>query len=172
MRRSASSTSHSPRNLSPTPGHPRASSLPVPPIVIDSIDDPRLAPYRSLKESNATRDRGLFVVEGLKLVERLMASDYTLESVVATTTRAEEVPAPVPGEVPIYLLSPEAMSLLVGFQYHLGVLSCARRRSSVSLEEWANAQGSRSTLVIAPHLESPDNLGAILRNADVFGIDG
>ena len=42
-------------------------------VHVTSLDDPRLAPYRDLKRSNLTRHSGLFVVEGDKLVRRLLA---------------------------------------------------------------------------------------------------
>ena len=44
----------------------------MPRIPIDDLDDPRIAVYRSLKATNRTRDLGQFVVEGERLVDRLL----------------------------------------------------------------------------------------------------
>ena len=49
---------------------------------IDDLDDPRLAPYRALKKSNATRSSDHFVVEGDKLVGRLLDSDFAIQSLL------------------------------------------------------------------------------------------
>ena len=54
----------------------------MPFVEIASLDDPRLAPYRHLKDTNLTRWSGLFVAEGEKLVRRLLASDYETATVL------------------------------------------------------------------------------------------
>ena len=53
----------------------------MPRIAIESLDDPRVQMYRHLKASNLLRDGRLFIAEGTKLVERLLASDFQTESV-------------------------------------------------------------------------------------------
>ena len=53
-------------------------------VAITDLDDPRIAIYRSLKATNQTRGLGQFVVEGEKLVERLLASRFPLVSVLVT----------------------------------------------------------------------------------------
>ena len=76
----------------------------------------------------------------------------------------------MPEGVPIYVLPHELIDRLVGFPFHRGVLACASagrrrrsRRSSVGSEP--------AFLVICPKLTDPENLGAIARIGDVFGID-
>ena len=54
----------------------------MPQIRINSLDDPRLEPYRYLKDTNRTRWASLFVCEGEKLVRRLLDSDFSVESVL------------------------------------------------------------------------------------------
>ena len=51
---------------------------------ITDLDDPRIAVYRSLKATNQTRGLDQFVVEGEKLVERLIASRFPVVSILAT----------------------------------------------------------------------------------------
>ena len=48
----------------------------MPRIAIDSLDDPRVQMYRHLKASNLLRDGHLFIAEGTRLVERLLASPH------------------------------------------------------------------------------------------------
>ena len=56
----------------------------MPRIPIDDLDDPRIAIYRSLKATNQTRRLDHFVVEGEKLVARLLESRFPPVSVLVT----------------------------------------------------------------------------------------
>ena len=53
----------------------------MPRIFIESIDDPRLAPYRDLADTGGPDD-ARFVVEGETLVERLIASEVEVDSLL------------------------------------------------------------------------------------------
>ena len=46
----------------------------MPLIRVQSLDDPRLAPYRTLKERELAREGDRFIAEGEHLVKRLLAS--------------------------------------------------------------------------------------------------
>ena len=54
-------------------------------VSIDDLNDPRVAIYRALKATNQTRRLNQFVVEGEKLVERLLASRFPAVSVPGST---------------------------------------------------------------------------------------
>jgi tRNA G18 (ribose-2'-O)-methylase SpoU len=142
----------------------------MPPILIDRLDDPRLAPYRQLKATNATRGRSEFVVEGAKLVERLIASRFPVASVLATDRKLAAVAQLVPEAVPLYVIPHQLADVLVGFNFHQGVLGCGLRIEPPSLDAIVPGAGERFTLVVCPRLDNPENLGAILRLADVFGV--
>ena len=76
----------------------------MPLIELDNPDDPRLAVYRDLKRTNLTRWAGRFIAEGDKLVRRLLASPFSVESVVLGRRYVAEMAALVPAEVPVYVL--------------------------------------------------------------------
>lgn len=144
----------------------------MPIIVINDLDDPRLAPYRHLKATNLTRDRDEFVVEGAKLVERLLASRFPVVSVLATDRHALGLVGRVPESVMLYVVPHELLRTLVGFSFHQGVLGCGTRRPWPEPVSWLRDRGPRLTIVVCPELCNPENLGSMLRLADVFGIDG
>ncbi len=50
-------------------------------IPVDSLDDPRLASYRKLRDRTLRGER-MFVAEGRLLVERLLASRFEVESLL------------------------------------------------------------------------------------------
>src|SRR6185295_416682 len=49
---------------------------------IESIDQPELAPYRTMRRPNDHWQQGIFVAEGEKVVRRLLDSDLHIISVV------------------------------------------------------------------------------------------
>jgi tRNA G18 (ribose-2'-O)-methylase SpoU len=144
-------------------------------IEIDDLDDPRIAIYRSLKATNATRDLGLFVLEGEKLLDVMLESaHFPLVSVLATDRRAGDLVAKVPEGVPLYVVRHERIAELVGYHFHRGVLCCGRRVEwppVESLAERALAARGALTVVACPGIQNPENLGAIIRLCDVFGVD-
>ena len=96
-------------------------------IKIDDLDDPRIAIYRSLKTTNQTRRLDQFVVEGEKLVARLLESRFPLVSVLVTDRHEPRHGFTIAEEVPTYVLPHELIDRLVGFPFHRGVLACAVR---------------------------------------------
>ncbi|MGE3819228.1 MAG: RNA methyltransferase, partial [Isosphaeraceae bacterium] len=101
--------------------------MPSRPLPIDDLDDPRLAIYRDLKTTNQTRGSNQFVVEGLKLAERLWSSRFPVVSVLASARVAEEVAPRVPDGVSLFTLPLDRLERLVGFNFHQGVLASGRR---------------------------------------------
>jgi tRNA G18 (ribose-2'-O)-methylase SpoU len=143
----------------------------MPRLPIDDLDDPRLAMYRHLKATNLTRGSDQFVVEGETLVGRLLDSRFPVASVL-TTDRLEPRVAPrVPEGVPVFVVPHDRIEALVGFNFHRGVLACGRRRPWPDPGEIARASGPRSAVVVCPRIDNPENLGAVVRIADVFGAD-
>ena len=143
----------------------------MPPIRINSLDDPRLEAYRHLKDTNRTRWADLFIAEGEKLVQRLLASDYAVESVLLSDRFEAQLGSLVPPEVPTWILPDELIEPLVGFDFHRGILACGRRRPRPTLEELAPL-GRPLTLAICAEVQDPENLGAILRISAALGVDG
>jgi tRNA G18 (ribose-2'-O)-methylase SpoU len=143
----------------------------MPVIAIDDLDDPRLAVYRHLKATNETRDLPLFVVEGEKLVIRLRDSRYPIESVLLSDHHADRIAAALPPEVTAFVLEHAKITDLVGYNFHQGALAAGRRLPPVDPGGIEERQSGRLTLVACPVVHNPENLGTIVRTADVFGVD-
>jgi tRNA G18 (ribose-2'-O)-methylase SpoU len=143
----------------------------MPRIPINDLDDPRIAIYRSLKATNLTRQLSQFVVEGERLVERLLVSGFPVVSVLVTDRYESKLGVSIADAVPTYVVSHAVVDTIVGFPFHRGVLACAERRSWPSLEEIAAGRDRPLFLAICPKLSNPENLGALTRIGDVFGID-
>jgi tRNA G18 (ribose-2'-O)-methylase SpoU len=138
---------------------------------INDLDDPRIAVYRSLKATNLTRHLDHFVVEGLRLVERLVASRFPLVSMLVTDRFLPTLTLALDEAVRVYVVPHELVHELVGFPFHRGVLACGLRKPWPAIGSLLKSSGNRVRLVICPRLSNPENLGTIARTGDVFGID-
>jgi tRNA G18 (ribose-2'-O)-methylase SpoU len=139
--------------------------------LITDLNDARIAVYRTLKATNLTRGLGQFVLEGEKLLKRLMASRFPLVSVLTTDRFVLQLEKPLPESVPLYVVPFDEIHSIVGFPFHRGVLACARRTAWPSVEELLGRFNSPCTVVVCPKLSNPENLGAIARIGDAFGVD-
>lgn len=143
----------------------------TPPISVDSLDDPRLAPYRNLKDRDVARGGRRFIAEGEQLVRRLLASDYAVESVLLAKRRAGEIAPIVRDDVPIYVASDELMQDVLGFKFHSGVIACGLRKAKRTLDQALGDLPRRATLMICPEIANTENLGGLIRIAAAFGVD-
>jgi tRNA G18 (ribose-2'-O)-methylase SpoU len=140
-------------------------------VPVEHLDDPRIAVYRSLKATNATRGLDQFVVEGEKLVERLLASRFPLASVLVTDKHEPRLTVSIPEDIPRYVIPSALIHELVGYSFHRGVMASGLRLPPVDVEDILNRASPGGRLVICPRLSNPDNLGTIARISEVFGID-
>lgn len=140
-------------------------------IPITELDDIRLRVYRDLPRANLTSWSGRFVVEGKWLVERLIASDYAVESVVVDEQQVSLVPTSLAEQTPIYLLSHIQIQQLIGFNFHRGILACGLRKPAATLPELVPVSGPLLVVACAD-IHDPTNLGGILRNCAAFGVNG
>jgi tRNA G18 (ribose-2'-O)-methylase SpoU len=143
----------------------------MPQIEVADLDDPRIAVFRNLKQTNATRWAKTFVVEGDKLVARLLASSYPVESILAAKDCLECLPARISSDVPVYVLPGALVEQVVGFNFHRGLLACGRRQADRPLASVCGSAGAL-TLVVCVDVQDPENLGSILRSSAAFGVEG
>src|SRR5262245_29265216 len=104
-------------------------------IAVSDHDDPRLAIYRDLPQRNLTRQSGLFIAEGEKLVERLIVSHFEVESILAEPEFAEKYESRVPASTAIYVASRDVLVKTIGFHFHRGILACGRRKPPIPLSD-------------------------------------
>ena len=140
---------------------------------IESIDDPRVAVYRNLRD-RTLRGESVFVTEGRLLTLRLLESDYRAESVFVSEQSAGEFQPLVGDRVPLYVATASLLREVAGFPFHRGVLAAGRRRRPMALEELLahRPAGQSVRLIVCPAIHQPDNLGPVFRTAAGFGLDG
>jgi tRNA G18 (ribose-2'-O)-methylase SpoU len=143
---------------------------------IESLDDPRVADYRNVRDADLRAASGAFLAEGRLNVERLLASPrYRARSVFVTDAALrgiEDSLARLGDETPVYLASQTLMNRVVGYRMHRGCLAAGERGGEPALESLLEglAPGPRCVLVLED-VSNPDNVGSIFRNALAFGAD-
>jgi len=138
---------------------------------MENLDDPRLEPYRHLRVRNLTQYSGRFIAESRLLVERLLRSDYGVESILVDENQQHLLPA-VPDATEVYVISSKKISELLGFDFHRGIIACGRRRRLLDLEQWNLERAIEATWtgVMMVGVQDPENMGLIVRTCSALGI--
>jgi len=139
--------------------------------VVDSLDDPRIAPYRNLKDKELDRAGQLFIAEGEYIVRRLFESTYPVLSLLVSQRREEEIVRLVPPEIPLYVAPEEMLRGILGMKFQSGVMACGKRKPWPRLEEVLPKQQGRLTLVVCPDINNVINIGSLIRISMAFGVD-
>lgn len=143
-------------------------------IIPTQIDDPRLRIFADLK---ATKKDRAFVGEGRLVSERIMTSDYPVESLLISTQKlawVESWSGCLTG-TPVYTVDRDSIEQLVGFPFHSGILTAGRRGLPApmqqAIQQWEDPTVP-ATLLALPHLDLAENLGSLLRSTLGLGGQG
>ncbi len=141
----------------------------MPVVPIDNLDDDRLVVYRDTRNKALPRQSGLFIAEGWRVVDRLLDSGFTVESVLISERRIDALGPLFSERATVFVLPQAEAEQLVGFNFHGGVMACAKRPENCSLDALAARPG---LILCCPKMTSPDNLGSLARLAAGFGAAG
>jgi tRNA G18 (ribose-2'-O)-methylase SpoU len=142
-------------------------------VEITDGDDRRLDLYRHLTDTGARRsveaEQGVFVVEGVTAIERLLRSSCQVRSLLLLAPQARRLAEALGGrDVPVYIGSRELLATTAGFDVHRGALAIADRPALPPVAEVL--RGAR-LLAVLEGLTDNENLGAIARSARALGVD-
>ena len=131
--------------------------------------------YARLNENQllnrADPEKGLFIAESPKVVERAMNAGYEPVSMLVEKKHIEGEAKDViarAGDIPIYTAEFEVLKNLTGFALTRGVLCAMRRRPLPSVEEVC--KGAKR-IAILENVMNPTNVGAIFRSAAALNMD-
>jgi len=153
-------------------------SAPVRLVPIESLDDPRVADYRNLRDHELLQradpfdpegHRGLFMAEGELVVRRLIESEYRTRSLFVTPSRVEVLRDAInelPDDAPVFVAEQRILNEVVGFNIHRGILGAGIRPRPARLDELLGRSGP---FVVLEDLYNHDNIGSIFRNAAALG---
>ena len=144
-------------------------------IEITDFYAPELDVYARFNENQllnrADPQKGLFIAESPKVVERAMNAGYEPVSMLIERKHIEGEAKDVIarcGDIPIYAAEFEVLKQLTGFALTRGVLCAMRRRLLPSVEEVC--KGAKR-IALLENVMNPTNVGAIFRSAAALNID-
>lgn len=144
----------------------------MPRFEITDLEDPRLEPFREMRNRNWTEASGLFIAEGPMLVEALVGSSYDVQSILLDRKYQAHYESMVPESVDLLLVDHTCIAGIVGFNFHRGVLGCGRRKPQRNVRADLNRPLDRhETLVATVGVQDPENLGGILRSCAGLGVE-
>jgi tRNA G18 (ribose-2'-O)-methylase SpoU len=148
---------------------------------IQDPDDPRLAPFRETRDGDALRRAGVFLGEGMLVLERLLARDarFPIRSMLVDERRLDDATSRFDAasragdDTPLFVASPDIIESIIGFRFHQGVLVLGERGEEADARGLIDAlplrEDAPSTVVVLEDLVDHDNIGSAFRNAAGFG---
>lgn len=145
-------------------------------LPVTDPDDPRIAPYRAVRERDVVGHGERFVAEGEVVLRLLLGprSRHGVESVLVCERRLDglaDILAGLGSETPLYVASQPVMDAVVGFHIHRGVLAIGRREPAADARALLAALPDRALVLALVGVSNHDNVGGLFRNAAAFGVD-
>jgi tRNA G18 (ribose-2'-O)-methylase SpoU len=140
---------------------------------IQSLDAPELALYLTLRRVDEHERAGVLVATNAKVVQRLLASRFTVTSALVTPAWLEKLEphlrARPEAEVIVYVGEKELLETITGYQLHQGVMAVGKIPPRPDLETLLAQAPCPLLLAAVEGIASAENLGALVRDCAAFG---
>lgn len=148
----------------------------MPLIPLASPDDPRIEPYRIVRERDLVGRERRFIVEGRTVLDVALSARnrFPLESLLLAESRVAALGpllAQAPLDLPIYTASQPILDGITGFHIHRGLLGIGLRGEETSAETLLASLPEEALVVVPLGITNHDNVGGIFRNAAAFGAE-
>ena len=142
-------------------------------VPITDPEDPRIEPYRDVRERDLVGRDGLFIAEGAVVVRSLVQSTrYRARSLLIADKRVEALGpmlTALPADTPVYTATQAVLDRVAGFPLHRGILAVGEKTEVPSAADLLAACGPVARVVMLFGIGNHDNMGGIFRNAAAFG---
>lgn len=135
-----------------------------------------LALYRDLRSDRDRANDPSFVCEGALCVRRALEHGFKVRSVLTTQSQLDALTVALGDQclsgVRVHVADNAELATITGFGFHRGILAEVERPVLVPPPSVVWAELPRATFVAVEQLTNPANMGALIRNARSFGVDG
>jgi len=142
-------------------------------MVFPSASQNQLKKWLRLTDAKFRREDGLFLAEGVKVVEEVLKSDWLLEAILVLPEKIqywEKLIRPEQDKIPVYQLTRPELKKLSQDKEPEGIITIVKNREQPSLSSLLTS--SAGHLLILHEVNNPGNLGALMRSAYWFGFAG
>lgn len=144
-------------------------------VTIEDPADPRIEAYRDIRERDLVGREGLFVAEGLVVLQKLIAAPAyrPLSLLIAAKRVAALTPllSSLPEEVPIFAAAQPVIDAVAGFPLHRGILAIGRKVAKLTPDELLSGLAGDGDVIMLSAIANHDNMGGIFRNAAAFAVN-
>ncbi len=140
---------------------------------VQVLDAPELALYLTLRRIEEHERAGVLVATNVKVVERLLASRFTVVSALLTPAWLEKLEpqlrARPEAELPVYVAEQKVLETITGYKLHQGALAVAKIPPLADFATLLDNVSRPLLLAAVEGIASAENLGAVVRNCAAFG---
>ncbi|MEO5804560.1 MAG: TrmH family RNA methyltransferase, partial [Verrucomicrobiota bacterium] len=140
--------------------------------LVQSLDAPELALYSTRKRVEEHERDGVLVASNIKVVQRLLASRFTVVSALLTPAWLEKLEPQLrarPEEICVYVAERAVLESITGYQVHQGALAVAKIPPQPDFATLLKNASRPLLLAAVEGIASAENLGAVVRNCAAFG---
>jgi len=133
----------------------------------------QLRQWARLTETKFRREDGLFLAEGVKIVEELLKSDWPVDAVLVLPEKSqywEKLTAPLKEKIPVYQLTRPEWKKLSQDKEPEGIIAIVENQKETSFSSFIRSGAGH--ILILHEINNPGNLGALMRSAHWFGFGG
>lgn len=151
--------------------NPQVATLHIKPV--ESLEAPELELYRTLKRVEEHERAGVVVATNAKVVQRLLASRFTVVSALLTPAWLEQLEPRLRAreeEIVVYVAERAVLETITGYQVHQGALAVAKIPPPSGFDTLLEESPRPLLLAAVEGIASAENLGAVVRSCAAFGV--
>lgn len=132
----------------------------------------QLKKWARLDDAKTRREEGMFLAEGVKVVEELLKSDWQIKALLVMPEKIkfwEKLALPREGDIPAYQLKRTQWEKIGQDREPEGIMALVEMKSAPTFSSWLTKHSGH--VLILHEINNPLNLGALARSAQWFGFN-
>lgn len=132
----------------------------------------QLKKWARLDDAKMRHEEGMFLAEGIKVVEELLKSDWSIKALLVMPEKIklwEKIDLPAARDIPAYQLKRSQWEKIGQDREPEGIMALVEMRKTPELSSWL--KNNPGHVLILNEINNPLNLGALARSAQWFGFN-